>query len=70
MPYYAYVNGKATIGLSTVQEMNDYVKQAYSQYPFAEVFVLDMKWEDNGKQKIMDHYLLKSGKRMKLQKTE
>lgn len=70
MPYYAYVNGKATIGLETVDQINKWVKDSYSDYKIAEVKVLDMMWKPDGTQDIVDSYTMKKGKRVKSQQTE
>jgi hypothetical protein len=55
MPYYAYVNGKATIGLATVDQMKDYVRKKYADYEEVEVAIYDMKWTSEGQQ-LVDQY--------------
>lgn len=62
MPYYAYVNGKATIGLGTVEELNEYIKKSYGHYTRADVEVYDMTWTREGQQ-LMDSYCLVKGER-------
>lgn len=63
MPYYAYVNGKATIGLGTVEELNEYIKKSYGHYTRADVDVFDMTWTREGQQ-LMDSYYLVKGRRV------
>jgi len=66
MPYYAYVNGKATIGLATVDQMKDYVSKKYADYEEAEVAIYDMEWTREG-QKLVDQYTLRKRKKRKRQ---
>ena len=61
MPYYAYVNGKATIGLATVDQVKDYVSKRYFDYKEADVAIYDMEWTREG-QKLITEYKLKNGK--------
>jgi len=66
MPYYAYVNGKATIGLATVDQMKDYVSKKYADYEEVEVAIYDMEWTREG-QKLVDQYTLRKRKKRKRQ---
>jgi len=60
MPYYAYVNGEATVGLETVDQIKNYVNKKYADYEEAEVAIYDMEWTREG-QKLMTKYTLKNG---------
>lgn len=62
MPYYAYVNGKATIGLETVDQIREYVDKKFAHYKQAEVNILDMEWTRQG-QKTIAQYTLVYGRK-------
>lgn len=62
MPYYAYVNGKATIGLETVEQIKEYVDKQFAHYKQAEVNILDMEWTREG-QKVVSQYTLNYGRK-------
>lgn len=63
MPYYAYVNGKATIGLETVDEIRKHVDEKFAHYKQAEVNILDMEWTREG-QKVVAQYTLNYGRKV------